>query len=76
MITTTEPTTELVNDLLERERRERGNITWVELARQLGVHHVTLWKWRHGHDLGPAANALLPLAVKHCPTASDPVAAN
>jgi transposase-like protein len=57
--------TELVNEILERERIARGNITWTEFARQLGVHNVTLWKWRHGHDLGPAANALLPLAAKH-----------
>lgn len=65
--------TELVNEILEAERRARGNITWVEFARQLGVHHVTLWKWRHGYDLGPAANALLPLLAKHRP--AEPVAA-
>lgn len=66
--------TDLVNDILERERQARGNITWNELAKQLGVHHMTLWRWRHGRDLGPAANALLPLAVKHLsPSSADPV---
>ena len=63
--------TEIVNDILDRERRARGNITWMEFARQLGVHHMTLWRWRHGRALGPAAETLLPLTRKHCPCGHD-----
>jgi transcriptional regulator with XRE-family HTH domain len=56
-------TADLINEVLERERRTR-RITWKQLADELGVHQVTLWKWRHGRELGPAA-ALLPLTLKH-----------
>lgn len=57
--------TDLVNEILECERQARGGITWVQLAKELGFHPVTIWKWRHGGDLGVTANALLPLAAKH-----------
>jgi transposase-like protein len=63
-------TLELIKNLLDQERRSRGNITWAALAAELNVHPVTLWKWRHGRELGSAAEALLPLAVKHLTAAA------
>lgn len=65
-------TTELVKSLLDHERKARGNITWAALAAELNVHPVTLWKWRNGRELGSAAEALLPLAVKHLTSNPEP----
>lgn len=59
------PTAELVNELLERERRAQG-LTWKELAEAFHVNTATLWKWRRGRALGSAANVLVPLAIKYC----------
>jgi transcriptional regulator with XRE-family HTH domain len=58
-------TAELINEILERERRARG-ITWKEFAAQHHVNTATIWKWRRGRDIGTAVDILVPLAIKHC----------
>ena len=68
-------TLDLIKDLLDQERKARGNITWAALAAELNVHPVTLWKWRNGRELGSAAEALLPLAIKYLARPSADIAA-
>jgi hypothetical protein len=66
-------TAELINEILELERRTRG-ITWKELAAEHKVNTATLWKWRRGRDIGPAVDMLVPLAIKHCAALSEEAA--
>lgn len=50
----------MIRRAINHEKKRRGLRFDSHLARQLGIHNVTLWRWTQG-DVGDAAAVLLPL---------------
>lgn len=40
--------------------KDREKLSETELAPHLGVHQTTVWRWRNGQSLCPAARILIP----------------
>lgn len=53
-------TVDIINRTLDTVKYERG-LNETELADFLTVNVTTVWRWRQGRNLCPAARVLLPL---------------
>lgn len=52
----------LIRRAFDHAKRKRNLTSDADLARALGIHAVTFWRWTQG-DIGQAAEIMLPLVA-------------